>query len=364
MTKPLCFFQRQPKPDSAHFIQYLLGKDGSGTPPLVEYLVDGVVMRPILTNLLGRQWVDDLREPDLRHLYLDNFIQFWYRLGYDFVRFERSMDFPVNRLISADPAPNANQERAWSDQHHGRIMSWQDFEQYPWPRIETTDFSAYEYLNCNLPDGMGLIVSHAGGMYEHLSQIMSYEGLCLALHENPDLVKAVSDRIGELMVKYYEHLLDLNRVIALFPGDDMGFRTSTLISPTHLRQYTLPWHKQFAGMAHNHGIPYFLHSCGNIDKIMPDLIHDVGIDGKHSFEDAIIPVEHFQEKYGSQIAVLGGVDVHLLTTGSPEQVQTRVRFLKETCGARGRFAIGSGNSIPSYIPVENYLAMVSTALEE
>jgi uroporphyrinogen decarboxylase len=32
------------------------------------------------------------------------------------------------------------------------------------------------------------------------------------------------------------------------------------------------------------------------------------------------------------------------------------------CGARGRFAVGSGNSIPSYIPLENYLTMVDTAL--
>jgi hypothetical protein len=34
----------------------------------------------------------------------------------------------------------------------------------------------------------------------------------------------------------------------------------------------------------------------------------------------------------------------------------------ETCGSRGRYAIGSGNSIPSYIPVSNYLAMIDEAL--
>jgi uroporphyrinogen decarboxylase len=116
-------------------------------------------------------------------------------------------------------------------------------------------------------------------------------------------------------------------------------------------------------MAHQRGLPYFLHSCGNLAKIMEDLIIEVGIDGKHSFEDAIIPVEDFQRRYGDRIAVLGGVDVHHLTTGTPEQVRQRVRFLIDTCGGRGRYAIGSGNSIPSYIPVANYLAMVDEALE-
>ena len=62
------------------------------------------------------------------------------------------------------------------------------------------------------------------------------------------------------------------------------------------------------------------------------------------------------------VAVLGGLDVHRLSTHTPQQVRERVRALVEICGSRGRYAIGSGNSIPSYIPTENYLAMVDEAL--
>jgi uroporphyrinogen decarboxylase len=101
-----------------------------------------------------------------------------------------------------------------------------------------------------------------------------------------------------------------------------------------------------------------------VEQIMEDLIADVGIDAKHSFEDAIIPVEDFQARYGDRIAVLGGMDVHRLSMHTPAQVRQHVRFLIETCGSRGRYAVGSGNSIPSYIPVENYLAMVDEALSQ
>ncbi len=45
-----------------------------------------------------------------------------------------------------------------------------------------------------------MITCHGGGLYEHLSWIMSYEGLCMALYDAPDLVKAVADRIGGLLV--------------------------------------------------------------------------------------------------------------------------------------------------------------------
>ena len=95
--------------------------------------------------------------------------------------------------------------------------------------------------------------------------------------------------------------------------------------------------------------------------IMEDLIEDVGIDGKHSYEDAILPVQDFQVQYGDRIAVLGGLDINVLSGGTPDDVRKQTRFLLETCGARGRYAIGSGNSIPSYVPLENYLAMVSEA---
>ncbi|MCD6289102.1 MAG: hypothetical protein J7M34_01270 [Anaerolineae bacterium] len=351
-----------PQPDAQRFIDILMGRVYEPAPPLVEYLVDDVIMRPIVTELLGREWVDLDGSREAEKAYLDNFIEFWCRMGYDCVRFERNMGFDVGTILADDTAPNVTKQRAWMDEHHGRIQSWEDFESYPWPRPEDFDFFAYEYLNEHLPEGMGLLVSHAGGVFEHLSQLMSYEGLCLAIYDDPVLVRAISDRLGELMVHYYEHLLDLDRVVAIFPGDDMGFRTGTLVSPDDLRKYALPWHKRFAAMTHERGLPYFLHSCGNVEAIMKDFIEDVGIDGKHSFEDAIIPVEDFQAKYGDRIAVLGGLDVDTLAASSPDEVRQRTRQLIEVCGGRGRYAIGSGNSIPSYIPVENYLAMVDEAV--
>ncbi len=94
---------------------------------------------------------------------------------------------------------------------------------------------------------------------------------------------------------------------------------------------------------------------------MDTLIDDVGIDAKHSYEDAILPVEEFQARYGSRIGVLGGLDLNTLAAGTVEDVRRRTRQLIDTCTPRGRYA-SFGNSIPSYIPVENYLAMVGEAL--
>jgi uroporphyrinogen decarboxylase len=352
-----------PRPDIDRFIRILAGKEKGSPPPLIEYIVDEVVLEPIMTGLLGRRWTNEGPDRESQRAYLDNVIEFWARMGYDFVRFERGLPFKINQVLAPDAAPGSSKQRAWAEEHSGCIQSREDFERYPWPRLDEMDFFPFEYLDANLTEGMGLLTCHAGGIFEHLSWIMSLEGLGFALIEDPELVTAVSRRIGELLLGFYRHLLDLDRVAAIFAGDDMGFRSGTLISPADLRKYCLPWHKRFASMAHEKGLPYYLHSCGNILAVMEDLVEEVRIDGKHSFEDAILPVQEFQARYGERVAVLGGLDVHILASSTPEGVRQKTRNLIEACGRRGRYAVGSGNSIPSYVPVDNYLGMVDEALD-
>ena len=64
---------------------------------------------------------------------------------------------------------------------------------------------------------------------------------------------------------------------------------------------------------------------------MEDLIGEVGIDGKHSFEDGILPVTEAYRRYGERIAVLGGIDMDLLARGSEQAVRARVRETLEAC---------------------------------
>jgi uroporphyrinogen decarboxylase len=368
---------RKPKPDIEGFLRSMRGERVPQRPPLEEYLVDNAVMQPILEDLLGRQWVDtsdkqeymggqmDLSRENraVIEAWLDNQIEFWLRMGYDFVRVEASLPLPAISHVIADTAPgNESRNRAWQGLEPGVIGSRQDFERYPWPRVDDRCFFIHEYICSHLPDGLGFMTCHAGGVYEHVSRLMGYEGLCIALHDDPDLVRAVADRLGELLLEYNRRLLAMPKISVIFQGEDLGFNTQTLIPPADIRAYILPWHKRYADLAHAAGRPYYLHSCGKVDEIMPDLIEDVGIDGKHSFQDDVLPVWAFKELYGKRIAVLGGIDVHKLTQYEPEELRKHVRMVIDRCSKGGRFAVGAGNSIPSYVPVKNYLTMLDEAL--
>ena len=94
---------------------------------------------------------------------------------------------------------------------------------------------------------------------------------------------------------------------------------------------------------------------------MEDIL-DVGIDAKHSNEDVIAPFDEWIRLYGNRIGLLGGIDLDLLCTKSSDEVFTSVveQGIRYRSNAKG-FALGSGNSIPDYVPVEGYLAMIEAA---
>ncbi|RLI23785.1 uroporphyrinogen-III decarboxylase-like protein, partial [Candidatus Bathyarchaeota archaeon] len=118
------------------------------------------------------------------------------------------------------------------------------------------------------------------------------------------------------------------------------------------------WQKRCVEAAHRRGLPFILHSCGNLEAVMEDLISYVGIDAKHSYEDEITPVTEAKRRYGDRIAILGGVDMDKLARLSVGEVKEYTLNVLKACAPGGGYALGSGNTIANYIRVENYLAML------
>jgi uroporphyrinogen decarboxylase len=106
-----------------------------------------------------------------------------------------------------------------------------------------------------------------------------------------------------------------------------------------------------------------LHSCGHFSRIIEDVIQDMQFDGRHSYEDGIMPVEEAYELYHQRIAILGGIDVDFVCRASPEQVYRRSRSMLERAAGRGGYALGTGNSVPDYVPDSGYFAMLRAALD-
>jgi uroporphyrinogen decarboxylase len=281
-------------------------------------------------------------------------------LGYDYVRCGLDdLEMPLKRTAIEDTAGlRRTGGRRFMEEHKGPITNREEFEAYPWPDARRASTRSLEWYEANLPDDMCIIGSGGFAHFaEYLTWLMGYETLCYALYDQRDLVADISERLVEMFRVVVGRMLEFDRLRIVWGSDDMGFRSGTLISPDDLREFVLPGHKLMAEMSHLAGRPYLLHSCGDLSEIMDELIDDVGIDAKHSFEDTIENVTDLKALYGDRLALLGGIDVDFLCRASEEQVRRRVRQTLEKCMPGGGYCLGSGNSVANYIPLDNYLAM-------
>ena len=282
-------------------------------------------------------------------------------LGYDYVRCGLDdFDMPLDKISVADTAEIRRKGgREFINQKEGPISSWEEFEKYPWPDPGICRSTKLEWYEQNLPDDMCVIGSGGFAHFaEFLSWLMGYETLCYALYEERGLVDAISKKLMDIYNVVIRRLLEFDRVKIIWGSDDMGFRGGPLISPDDLREFVLPGHKLMASLSHKAGRPYLLHSCGKLDLIMEDLIEEVGIDARHSFEDTIEDVVAANRRYGDRIAILGGIDVDFLCRSSEQEIRSRVRQTLDVCMPGGGYCLGSGNSIANYIPLDNYLVML------
>jgi len=344
----------EPQPDFNRFLKVLLRQGEPDRIPFVELFHDGEIMQAVLGESLAPPPGSDVNWAEYYH---KQRLTFWHTLGYDYISLGPGVNMPRHRLASEDTADLKRAERSWVDENRGDIETREDFEKYPWPSPDSVDYSGLEIVGRMLPDGMK-IISTTSGVLENVMWLMGYTPFALALHDDPQLVADMFDRIGSLLCSIYETLADMDWVGAMWLGDDMGHKHGTLIAPAHMRKYVFPWQRKLAQIAHAHGKPFLLHACGNLEEVMDDLIDYVGIDAKHSFEDVILPVAEVKRKYGDSIAILGGVDVDVLSRRDEEYVRKYTRKVIEDCAPGGGWALGSGNSVCNYIRVENFLAMM------
>ena len=238
------------------------------------------------------------------------------------------------------------------------ITDWETYEKYKWNEPEDFDDSFIELLAKDLPEGMKFIPQGPCGVLENVIRLVGYDHLCIMIFEEPKLAELIFNGVGSRLLRYYEMAAAKESVMAMVGNDDWGFKTQTMLSPEDMRKYVFPWYKKIVDAAHKHGKPVILHSCGYAGEIIDDIIDSIGFDGKHSYEDTIQPIEEAYEQYKGRVALLGGIDVGFVCTATPEEVAKRSRGMIERSASAGCYALGTGNSVPEYVPKENYYAMI------
>lgn len=301
-------------------------------------------------RLAGRKPADSSRLEQLRLV-----AEAMARAGYDYATAHAS-DYTFSRI-------RQTQLKTISLNDKPPITDWQSFDAYDWGDPLLHDTSALEKIGGYLPEGMKLMVMGPGGVLENMIALMGYDNLCLMLYDDPQLVRAVADRVGETLVSYYRGAVGCDSVGFLCSNDDWGFATQTFLSTADMREYIFPWHRRIAQVAHDASKPCILHSCGYFKQVIEDVISFMRYDGRHSYEDKICPVEEAYEMLAGRIAVMGGIDMDFMTRKTPREIYDRSTAMLQRSRERGGYFLGTGNSVPETIPFGNFLAMTQAAFD-
>ncbi|MBT7065326.1 MAG: hypothetical protein HN919_03410 [Verrucomicrobia bacterium] len=292
----------------------------------------------------------EAKEQGDRERYYKLYAEFYLSLGYDCIPLEIPLSF-------------GKIERKASDHQSEKgacIESMDDFESLAWPDEESPiNLDAFEIVGSAIPDHIKIVGGVCGGPYEAATQqLLGVMGLSYALMDMPDVVQAVFGKLQTLYTNANRQLATMDCIGATRQGDDLGFKTGTFMPPDMLREHVFPIYKAMVDEAHGQGKPFILHSCGQLAEVYEDLI-ECGIDAKHSYEDQITPVWDFLAQYGDRITPLGGLDVDTVCSADEETLRAYTRSAVEKCWGEGKYwALGTGNSLADYIPLENYLVVL------
>jgi uroporphyrinogen-III decarboxylase len=179
-----------------------------------------------------------------------------------------------------------------------------------------------------------------------------FERQCeIALENLPRIYAAVGDRV----------------TVAWVSGTDFGAQNNCFISPKAFRSLYKPFYKRVNDWIHEHTCwKTFIHSCGAILPIIPDII-EAGFDILNPVQTSAAHMDPtvLKSRFGDQVTFWGGgVDTQrTLPFGTPDEVRAQVRERLEIFGRGGGFVFNPIHNVQAKVPVENLLAMYETVRE-
>lgn len=177
----------------------------------------------------------------------------------------------------------------------------------------------------------------------------------------------------EWCVDMFNHFLDVNLALldmvwdagyefdSVKWPDDMGYKHSQFFSVKMYRELLKPVHKRAIDWAHAKGVKAHLHSCGDINPFIPELV-DIGLDALNPLEvkAGMNPVE-VKEKYGKDLVLHGGVNA--VIWNDTEAIETEMKRIIPIMKESGGYIFSSDHSIPNSVSLDDFRYIIELVKE-
>lgn len=227
-----------------------------------------------------------------------------------------------------------------------------DPEQYSWSEVgrwrEHSDMFTFALID---------------GVYQIVFTLFDFNDFLLNTLRQPDFITETAFQVADFLVSLGLMAVECG-AHGIIIGDDFAYNAGTFIAPQSLRQIFFPALKRVVDTIKGKGIPVFLHVDGNVEEVLPDIVQ-MGFDGLHSLEpSAGMDIERVKADYGTQLCLMGNIDLQILAEKSVTEVESVVKETIRVAAPGGGYIFSSASGILSeHLPPENVMAMYGSALE-
>ena len=204
------------------------------------------------------------------------------------------------------------------------------------------------------------LVAWVGDLWERAHFLRGLDNLLADLLLHPAFVHELLERLEKVILRNMD-AIGRFPVDGFFLSDDYGLQESLMMRPETWREFIKPHLKNIFQRVHQLGRICFLHSCGNVSEIVPDLI-EVGLDVLHPIQPEAMDIARLKREFGGDLTFYGGLGTQaFLVRQSPEGVKKEVKRLAQLMGQGGGYILGPGISIQHDVPFHNLLALIEEA---
>lgn len=201
--------------------------------------------------------------------------------------------------------------------------------------------------------------------YERLWMLRGMENALTDFYLHPQQVHQLFQAITDIYLVYVDRLKRETQCNAIFVTDDLGTQNNLMFHPDVFREFIRPYYQKIIDRCHEQNMDFWLHSCGNVEPILQDLV-DMGVDVLHPIQKYAMNQQSVSQQYKRDICLMAGMDLQqVLPYGNAQEIEKEVdRLFYQFADNGGRFIFALGNVLTEDVPQENMAYLLSYLLQK
>jgi uroporphyrinogen decarboxylase len=211
-----------------------------------------------------------------------------------------------------------------------------------------------------LAAGRLAVVGGVRGPFSSTWMLAGLVNMSMWIYDDPQLLHDILREMGRWNTRLAQLMVEAG-VDAIVIHDDWGMNKSTFIKPDDWRRFVLPYIAQQVETIANTGVPVILHSDGNLNALLDDIVQ-LRISALNPLQrSANMNLAQVKAQYGQQLCLIGNLDTtRTLSHGTPEAVEREVLQCLLDAASGGGYILAPDHSYHAAIPIDNIWRALET----